>query len=411
MVLNFDNKVFIYDNLALYLLFIINFIILTKVLKRMKTFVLFTTIFTFYLSSIKGADIVKINLSKIEIPSSKKKVVVIDAGHGGNDSGTHGKRAKEKDLTLQMALLVGRMIENLYPSIEVKYTRTNDIFIPLYQRIGYANKIKADLFISIHCNYIANKNTSGTETYVMGLHRAEENLEVAKRENEVVLLENNYEKNYGGFDPSSPVGHILLSSFQDAYLGKSLDLAGKVEKNFASRKFTVSRGVKQAGFAVLRRATMPSILIETGFLSNYEEETKLMADEGQNQVCKSIAHAVGDFFNVKNIYENPQNKSEDIPYSNIESNSSSTITKPNVANEVAKGAFIKIQIAAMKNEIADEDKGKFNGIGTLYVVNENGYYKYQIGNFSNIQEAQMAKEKLKEMGYKGAFIINKQVEE
>ena len=260
---------------------------------------LFITILIFGLSDISQATDIKDLLSLAEgehieghfhspTKSSDIRKVVIDAGHGGHDGGCHGKMFNEKDLALKMALKLGALIRANYSDVEVIYTRTKDVFIPLHERIGLANKEKADLFISIHCNWISNSKTKGTETFVMGLHRANDNLEVAKRENSAILLESDFDKNYEGYDPNSSVGHIMLTMYQDAYLNQSIEFASHVEKSLKTRGYTTSRGVKQAGFAVLRRATMPSVLIEAGFLSNEDEERFLGSEEGQDQVAASI---------------------------------------------------------------------------------------------------------------------------
>ena len=243
-----------------------------------------------------------------------RRRIVIDAGHGGHDSGACGSAHKEKDLSLQMALRLGNSIEKYHPEIEVIYTRTTDVFIPLYERIGKANKVKADLFISIHCNYISNSRTKGTETFVMGLHRANENLDVAKRENEVILLENDYESNYDGYDPNSPIGTIILSTFQDVFLEQSISVAAQIEKNFKAQGMSTSRGVKQAGFAVLRKATMPSILVETGFISNREEEQWLASEEGQEAIATNIRKAISNYFNTleHEIEANAPRKEEEV---------------------------------------------------------------------------------------------------
>jgi N-acetylmuramoyl-L-alanine amidase len=328
-----------------------------------------------------------------------KKTVVLDAGHGGHDGGASGKYKKEKDLTLQMTLKLGQFIEDNYPDVEVIYTRKTDVFLPLYQRVGIANKKKADLFISIHCNYIGSTKTKGTETFVMGLHRADENLQVAQRENEVILMENDYENNYEGFDPNSPIGHIVLSSFQDAYLEKSLNFAASVEKNFDQINVTHSRGVKQAGFAVLRRATMPSVLIETGFLSNEEEEARLGSEEGQQQIVRAIGDAMANFFTVEKnskVIQKETKKNENLTdqYNLMESPSSSA------------GKY-RIQIAAMKQEMDKKIIAHLEQVGKLHVFQENGYFKYQIGDFISITKAQEAMKSLAQLGYNGGFIVEK----
>lgn len=338
-----------------------------------------------------------------------RKLVVIDAGHGGHDSGAVGRNHKEKDLALQMALKLGQMIKSSLPNVDVEYTRSTDVFLPLYQRIGIANKKKADLFISIHCNYISNSKTKGTETFVMGLHRAAENLAVAQRENEVILMENEYESNYEGYDPNSPVGYIVLSSFQDAYLEKSLDFAAKVENNLSKRGLSASRGVKQAGFAVLRRATMPSVLVETGFISNEDEERWLSSEAGQLQICSSITAAMSSFFGKDNsVRPNPPEPvlaSQEITKKVTPEKSESP--ENNGTSAVALTEAFTIQLAAMKSKIDTKVMGGLAHLGDILIVEENGYFKYQLGEFEEMAQAESVKAKINKLGYKSAFIVKK----
>lgn len=225
-------------------------------------------------------------------PNSKVNVVVIDAGHGGHDIGTRGKVAKEANVALKIALELGRQINDDMPEVKVLYTRDTDEFIELGERSAFANRNNADLFISIHCNSSPKSRTvKGTETYVMGLHKTTGNLEVAKRENSVILKETNYKQKYKGFDPESPLAAIMLANYQSAFISSSLRFADHVEKKFQSVSDRSSRGVKQAGFLVLWRTSMPSVLIETGFLSTPEEEEYLNSDDGQEEVAKSIFEA------------------------------------------------------------------------------------------------------------------------
>jgi N-acetylmuramoyl-L-alanine amidase len=202
----------------------------------------------------------------------KVKTVVIDAGHGGHDIGCSGIHSYEKDVTLALALQTGKLIEENFPDVKVIYTRKTDVFISLLERANIANKAKADLFISFHCNANKNKAAYGAETYAMGLHVSEANLNVAKRENEVILLEENYERNYDGFDPTSTEAYIIFSLYQNVNIDKSLYLASKVQEQFTQKLKRYNRGVKQAGFIVLYKTNMPSILIESGFLTNKAEE-------------------------------------------------------------------------------------------------------------------------------------------
>lgn len=235
--------------------------------------------------------------SSVTLLKSDYKVdtIVIDAGHGGKDPGTRGKLAKEKDVALKIALKLGAYIEKNMPDVKVVYTRKDDRYIPLDERAAIANKNKADLFICIHANAIANPATYGTETFVMGPHKDEGNMEVSKRENSVITLDENYEERYEGFDPKSPESYILFSLTQSAYKESSLIFAQKIEDQFETKVGRHSRGVKQAGFWVLWRTAMPSVLIETGFLSNIKEEDYLKGEAGQDLIASGIFRAFKEY--------------------------------------------------------------------------------------------------------------------
>lgn len=224
-------------------------------------------------------------------------IITIDAGHGGYDPGCQFAGKREKDITLGIALKLGKAIKDNLDDVKVIYTRTDDSFVELWERADLANKNKSDIFISIHVNSNPTTNISGTETYTMGLHKTESNLEVAKRENGVILLEDNYNKKYDGFDPKSPEGHIIFSLYQDAHMDQSIRFAGKVENIMGKNAGRYSRGVKQAGFLVLWKTAMPSTLIETGFLSNPTERKFLSSEAGQETLALSIFKAVRDYKN------------------------------------------------------------------------------------------------------------------
>jgi N-acetylmuramoyl-L-alanine amidase len=226
---------------------------------------------------------------------SKVDVVVIDAGHGGKDPGNIGKLAKEKDIALKLALKVGGYIEKNFPDVKVIYTRKDDRYVPLDERANIANKNKADLFICIHTNAHSNTKAYGTETFTMGMHVDARNLEVAKRENSVILMDADYKDRYEGFDPNSPESYILFTLTQSAYQASSISFAQKVEDQFKNRVGRVSRGVKQAGFIVLWRTTMPSVLIEAGFMSNSEEEKFLVSERGQDLIASGIYRAFKEY--------------------------------------------------------------------------------------------------------------------
>lgn len=227
----------------------------------------------------------KANPHKYEI-----KKIVLDAGHGGKDPGCHGKKAIEKNVALAVVKALGKKIEKELPNVKVIYTRKTDVFVELHDRAAIANKNNADLFISIHCNS-APRPIDGSETYTMGMHTNEGNLSVAKRENSVILKEDNYLEKYSGFNPNSPLAHIFFANVQSAFIEHSLKFAQKVESEFTSRARRKSRGVKQAGFLVLWKTSMPSVLIELGYLTNSKEETFLHSDNGQEQMANAIYHA------------------------------------------------------------------------------------------------------------------------
>ncbi|NBP05332.1 MAG: N-acetylmuramoyl-L-alanine amidase, partial [Bacteroidetes bacterium] len=213
------------------------------------------------------------------VPGKQVKTIVIDAGHGGLDPGCNGaNEIWEKTVTLAVALKLGKCIEDSLQDVKVIYTRTTDKFVELWERPNIANKIKADLFVSIHCNSNVNTTAAGSETYFMGLHKTQGNLDVAKRENAAIKYESNYKTNerYGGFDPNSAEGHIIFSLVQNAFLQQSLKFSTLVEANTQKISKIKSRGVKQAGFLVLWQTAMPSVLVEIGFLTN--TSTDLMSE-------------------------------------------------------------------------------------------------------------------------------------
>jgi N-acetylmuramoyl-L-alanine amidase len=377
--------------------------------------ILLITFLMYYISFTANANAVNVLLNNLEDPKleqadvakpKKKFKIVIDAGHGGHDPGAVGKHSKEKDLTLQMSNKLAAKIEQTYPDVQVLTTRTDDVFIPLFRRIQYANEQHADLFVSIHCNFISSPKTKGTETFVMGLHRADENLAVAKRENASITLEQNYKENYEGYDPNSDEGHIMMSMFQNAYLDKSISFAAEVENQFGTNKDSKSRGVKQAGFAVLRRATMPAVLVEAGFLSNEAEEEYLLSAEGQANIVNSLLKAFDKF------YQASQDQTSELSDQKISKEDHTIVsdipkkvqqkTLPSVKNQ---GQVWKVQIAATKGEVIDMDSPSIRKVGTLEILNYNDLNKYLVGSFDTREEAISAKEKLISYGYEGAFIV------
>lgn len=234
-------------------------------------------------------------LSLLLAPNAEAYTIVIDAGHGGKDAGALGIYSKEKDINLRIALAFGKLIEQNMPDVKVVYTRKTDVFVELDERANIANRNKADLFVSIHTNSTASgkagTTAQGTETYTLGMHRAAENLAVAKRENSVISLESNYEEKYEGFDPKSSESYIIFELMQDDYMKQSVRFADLVQNQFGSYAGRVNKGVFQAGFLVLRNTSMPSALIELGFINNRAEEQFLNSEDGVAKMSRSIYNA------------------------------------------------------------------------------------------------------------------------
>ena len=236
--------------------------------------------------------------------ANKKFTLVIDAGHGGTDAGAIGTLTKEKNINLNVALAFGRLVERNCPDVRVIYTRKTDVFIPLHTRADIANRNKADLFISIHTNALPKGRISrGLETYTLGMHRAADNLAVAKRENEVILYETDYKQRYQGFDPRSSESYIMFEFMQDRNMAQSVELAKCVQRRTCASAGRQNKGVKQAGFLVLRETSMPSCLIELGFISTPDEERFLHSSSGVEQLGRGIYQAFLDYRNKydKNI--------------------------------------------------------------------------------------------------------------
>ncbi len=327
------------------------------------------------------------------------KTVVIDAGHGGRDDGTSGRKAKEKDIALAIALKLGTYIEENLPKVKVIYTRTTDVFIPLNERADIANRNKADLFISIHLNGNKDTRAYGTETYAMGLHKTDGNLEVAKIENSAILFEEDYSTKYEGFDPHSAESYIIFSFLQNTFLEQSLNYAAFVENEFETRVLRKSRGVKQAGFLVLWKTTMPSVLIEAGFLTNPQEERYLMSTEGQEYIASAIYRA---FKSYKIAIEE---KSQFV--AKIDSNFQNQSSNPKVdladSNTLVNPISFKVQIASSTNSIP-VSSDFFKGFENIEEYKFDEYYKYTIGSTSDFEKIVKYK-KIVEENFPDAFII------
>jgi N-acetylmuramoyl-L-alanine amidase len=342
---------------------------------------------------------------------TKKFKVVLDAGHGGKDYGATYHGNIEKKISLNTVLKVGAILSK-EANIEVVYTRKTDVFVELNERASIANKSKGHLFVSMHCNANDNQAASGNETYVMGVTRNAANLEVAKKENAVVTLESDYKIKYDGFDPKSPESVMGISIMQEENIQQSIDIAGKVQQAFT--KFTTSknRGVKQAGFLVLRKIIMPRVLIEMGFVSNQPEGAFLNSEDGQNKLAEAISKAIleyrDDFFKTetattvkKEETKKPIVKKDDPKKTDQKKVDPKQPTENKVAIE---GVTFKIQISASAKNLETLPKN-FKGLNTISVEKENTIYKYFYGNTSSYTKAKQLLEEAKAKGYTSSFIV------
>lgn len=353
--------------------------------KRFLTFILILTGFNlFVLSARADGD-----------PKNKVEVVVLDAGHGGKDPGALGKYSREKDITLSITLKVGQYIEENFEDVTVIYTRNKDVFIPLHERANIANKNKADLFISVHANSSKSSRVYGTETFAMGDHRSDQNLEVAMKENSVITLEQDYTIHYEGFDPTSAESYIIFTLMQNIYLEQSLTFASFVQEQFKDRAKRTDRGVKQDIFLVLWKTTMPSVLIETGFISNLTEEKYLMSEQGQVYLASAIYRAFKDYkldIESKSVFNTNSTETESLSPDHTFSN-----------NQYNNTVTFMVQIASsnVQLEPANPIFSDYNNIELL--VKEDAY-KYAVGNFKSYNDASEYSKDVKKK-YPGAFVI------
>ncbi|MBR9757770.1 MAG: N-acetylmuramoyl-L-alanine amidase [Algicola sp.] len=323
--------------------------------------------------------------------AANKFVVVLDAGHGGKDPGKHSKYGyKEKHIALDIVLQVGKMLEK-NPDIKVVYTRKTDVFVDLFKRGKIANEAKADLFVSVHCN-AHNSQAYGSETFVLGIHRNETNFNVAKAENEVIYLEEDYEQNYKGFDPNSPDSFIGLTLMQEEYLDQSILLASFIQENFTNKLKRKNRGVKQAGFIVLHQTIMPSVLIETGFITNKNEGAYLHSNKGKTEVSSAIKEAILNYKEA--IFQKDGDFTVGAP-----ANESTADT-----DEVYPNIVFKVQIAASSKAL-ELKPYNFNGLSDVSSDKINGLYKYYYGQTSNYTKVQELQEQAKSKGYNSSFIV------
>ncbi len=331
----------------------------------------------------------------------KKFKVVIDAGHGGHDTGTPGTKKlkkKEKDVALAVALAVSKKLKK-YPEIKPVLTRSKDVFLELYERANIANKAKADLFISIHCNANNSSRANGSETFVLGIHRNKDNLEVAKRENSVIKLEKDNQLHYEGFDPTHPESFIGLSLMQETFLDQSIRLASTIQKHYKKTLHSKikDRSVQQAGFAVLRLTYMPSVLTEIGFLTNPTEEKYLQSKKGQDKIAQSIADAVVEYY--KFIKANTQSTTTtETPSKNIITKTK----KPNVKTNKNNIVF-KVQIAASKRKIPLKSS-RFKNLKDISYKKIGDWYKYYAGTSTSFGEIKKIRNRVRKK-IKDAFVV------
>ena len=329
------------------------------------------------------------------------KTVVIDAGHGGKDPGAVAKtKLQEKDVVLDVSLQLGKLISARFPKVKVVYTRSTDVFIGLSKRAKIANDAGADLFISIHSNAAGNTSAKGFESFVLGLHKSEAALEVAKWENSSILMEEDHEQKYESFDPNDPDAYIALSLRQNAFLDQSLKLAHLFQENCVGDLKRPDRGVKQAGFLVLYKTTMPSVLVELGFLSNVEEEKFLASQKGRSSIAKEL-------FDAFETYKEQNDKVDGTLTSDSEGTVKAVSTKNNYKVDIStrkESIVFRVQIATSKTKL-ELKSFNFKGMKDVDRIESGNKYKYIVGKYSSIEDVKSRQMEVRKIGYESAFVI------
>jgi N-acetylmuramoyl-L-alanine amidase len=365
--------------------------------------------------------------ASINNETGKITTIVIDPGHGGKDPGAVGVNVREKDIVLDISIKLGNLIRKNFPEVKVIYTRKTDVFIPLNERALVANKNNADLFISIHANSVDNKSVKGTETFTLGLHRSQENLEVAKKENSVILLEDNYETTYEGFDPNQAESYIMFENIQEVYSEQSILFASETQDQYREIARRPDRSVKQAGLIVLRQAAMPSVLTEVGFISNEQERNYLLSEKGKSEIALALFQA---FKNFKRRTENKssfQSGAESLAEKTTQTDSeiqppkaqalekeSTDIQSVSAAERIItevnsesiqnkKKGFFSVQIAAISKKI-EPTPSNFKGEKNIYLLKIGPYYKFYSGKLMTESEANTERKRLA-IKFPGAFIV------
>ena len=343
--------------------------------------------------------------------------VVIDPGHGGRDPGAIGRKGKEKDINLNVALKLGQLIQDNHKDVKVVYTRSKDVFVALDRRAQIANNAKADLFISIHTNSVAKGRTvKGTETYTLGLHRTDDNLEVAKKENSVILIESDYEQRYAGFNPNSSESYIIFEFLQDRNMEKSVQFATSIQKNFKTTAKRIDKGVHQAGFLVLRETTMPGVLVELGYISTPEEERYLLTESGTSALARSIYQAFTNYRKQNTGIGSPTPsvvqtmETSIIEEDNIKTSSSQKAKTQNTQTKSIKQTnqsqgkpVFKIQFLSSSKKLSAGSQ-QFKGLKPVNHYRENGLYKYTYGESTDYNQIASLKRKITSK-FKDAFIV------
>lgn len=354
-----------------------------------------TFVITYYFKSIVCFCLsFSIGLTSLAVAQSdsSKFVVVLDAGHGGGDPGNLGRPGsgyKEKNIALAVTLAVGKELSK-DPNVEVIYTRDGDYFLELIERAEIANKADADLFVSIHCNSHSS-SAYGTETFVLGVTNSARNMAIAKKENEVIFLEENYEKNYGGFDPNSPESSIAIGIEQEIYVEQSIQLARKIEDNFNKRLKRKSRGIKQASLWVMHNTYMPSVLVELGFLTNKSEGAFLNSKKGQSKMATAIKDAIIDY---KRTLDDNVGESFYVAPNDVET------VEPTIASDVS----FKVQLAASSKKLETKPYN-FKGLGPISRMRSGNLFKYFYGNTNSYDQAMRLKAEARDKGYSTAYVV------
>ena len=330
---------------------------------------------------------------------NKTFTVVIDAGHGGVDPGALGRKSKEKDINFKVSNLLGDMIKEAYPEVKVIYTRTTDVKIPLARRADIANKANANLFISIHSNASKNRNANGCQTFTLGAGSDAEAKAAAMYENEVILSEENFEETYKGFDPRSSESYIIFELMRSHDMEQSVKLAEMVQNGMLDNTSLTDRGVSSAGFLVLHRTVMPSILVELGFISNSKDENLISSKEGQEKLAKGIFNGFAEYYELygkskENKAGNKENKAS--------SKKSEDVPQKAASTPASNKPVFKIQIMTSDSKLKSNDK-RLKGLDADYYT-ENGVYKYTYGESENYNEITKLKKQISDK-FKDAFII------